>query len=199
MRPTTAKGHLQSDPTLPLPVHPLPACRAARARAAVMDAAAVAEKKAAILERALSHNRTEPQLLLGLLQAAAPLLDAPTLCTRWEHVISRWRALDTPNCALGTALLWTEYLRMRRNQFALFKVQRLQVRGCGAGCLGLACSVSCCMLTVSCMCCYDLCCLRAAAYMEISSMCWFDAMISCACIPCAGYKYDHIHVVTLHL
>lgn len=92
----------------------------------------MAEKKAAILERGLQHSRSEPRLLLALLDAAAPLLDAEGLNSRWIQVIRRWQALDTHNCAIGTAMLWSEYLRLRREQFALFRVPRLQV--CGHPC-----------------------------------------------------------------
>ncbi|KAK9820400.1 hypothetical protein WJX72_009973 [[Myrmecia] bisecta] len=79
--------------------------------------AAAAEKKIAILERALGHHPGSEQLLLALLEAAATISSADELRERWERVLSRHG---------GSARLWREYLSWRGTQFGAFNVSSIR-------------------------------------------------------------------------
>ncbi|GAB4821148.1 hypothetical protein N2152v2_008194 [Parachlorella kessleri] len=74
---------------------------------------AVAEKKVAILERALVHHPGSDRLLLALLEAARPLCTEPEMEARWRRILARHG---------GSPQLWKRYLLYRRSQFAGFNV-----------------------------------------------------------------------------
>ena len=44
------------------------------------------EKRVLVLERALEHHPASEPLMVELLEASAPLLDAEALCVRWQQV-----------------------------------------------------------------------------------------------------------------
>ena len=44
------------------------------------------EKRVLVLERALEHHPASEALMVELLEASAPLLDAEALCVRWQQV-----------------------------------------------------------------------------------------------------------------
>lgn len=78
---------------------------------------ATAEKKIAILERALQHHPDSDELLLALLAAARPLCDERQLDARWQRALGR---------RPGSAPLWRAYLELCRGRsFAGFRVTGL--------------------------------------------------------------------------
>ncbi|KAL6752962.1 NRDE-2, necessary for RNA interference-domain-containing protein [Haematococcus lacustris] len=113
--------------------------RPARQGGAGLDAAAVAEKKVAILEHGLQLNPGEVRLLTALLEAAGAggLLEGPALASRWEAAIRRWQAQQQQQqqqqegpeglgLQLGTACLWRTYLQLRQATFSVYSFQALQ-------------------------------------------------------------------------
>jgi hypothetical protein len=74
---------------------------------------ATAEKKLAVLERALRHHPASEELLLALLETAAVVCDEDELARRWAAVLARHG---------GSAALWNRYLDRRKRHFAGFSV-----------------------------------------------------------------------------
>ncbi|EFJ48930.1 hypothetical protein VOLCADRAFT_90249 [Volvox carteri f. nagariensis] len=80
-------------------------------------AGSAAEKKMAILQRALDCHPSHPALLRGMMAAGEPLLEPEELMDRWERLLRR-----TP----AEAALWRDYLTRRRSAFAVTKLSNMQ-------------------------------------------------------------------------
>ncbi|KAG2443281.1 hypothetical protein HYH02_009351 [Chlamydomonas schloesseri] len=80
-------------------------------------AGAAAEKKVAILQRALDAHPGHPALLRALMAASEPLLEPEALLDRWERLLRR---------VPGVPQLWRDYLARRRAAFASARLPGLQ-------------------------------------------------------------------------
>ncbi|GFR52211.1 hypothetical protein Agub_g14751, partial [Astrephomene gubernaculifera] len=79
-------------------------------RRAAEVAGSAAEKKLAILQRALESHPGHPLLLRALMAASEPLLQPPALLERWQTLLRRPPVRGQPG-------LWREYLGRRRSAF----------------------------------------------------------------------------------
>ena len=76
------------------------------------------EKRVDILQQALRFLPGNERLLSALLEASGDLMDAETLCGRWQNTLDQRR---------GSSLLWNQYISYRKSLFPLFKTGRMQV------------------------------------------------------------------------
>ncbi|GLI71321.1 hypothetical protein VaNZ11_016480, partial [Volvox africanus] len=87
------------------------------ARRGAEVAGAAAEKKLAILQRALEAHPGHPALLRAMMAASEHLVEPENLRDRWERLLRR-----TP----GEPALWRDYLACRRSAFSSAKLSGLQ-------------------------------------------------------------------------
>eukprot|EP00803_Ostreobium_quekettii_P002454 evm.model.scf_886.2 EVM.evm.TU.scf_886.2 scf_886:10633-23874(-) len=76
-----------------------------------------AERKIAILERALMFHPSSDELVLKLLKAVESIEDPSRVMDRWERVLQKTG---------GSPKLWLGYVKWRKRQFASFSVQAMQ-------------------------------------------------------------------------
>ena len=79
---------------------------------------ACAEKKIAILEKALKYHPQAPQLLIALLNEAA------TVCDDEEEMGRRWRWALLRQCP-GNAWLWDRYIARKKTMYPSFKAREV--------------------------------------------------------------------------
>lgn len=77
----------------------------------------IAERKIAILERALTYHPASEELLLELLEAVESIEDSSKVMERWEGVLQQHG---------GNPKLWLGYLRWSKLQFPSFSVPKAQ-------------------------------------------------------------------------